>query len=69
MKPIINTITAVILFGCTEKISIAPVYTGDTDWTPTISMIGNNYQRVHLEFGQPPRLELERNMNQYIFEI
>lgn len=58
-----------ILVACTEKVSIEPVYTGDTDWKPTISLTGNNYQRVGLSFEQPPRLELERNLVRYIFEV
>jgi len=58
-----------ILVACTEKVSIEPVYTGDTDWKPTISLTANNYQRVGLSFEQPPRLELERNLVRYIFEV
>ena len=58
-----------LLFGCTERVSIEPVYTDDTDWVPTITLADNNYHRVRLEFEQPPRLELERNLVRYIFEL
>ena len=60
----------VMLFaGCTKKISIEPVYTGDTDWAPTITLTGNNYQRVGIEIEPPPRLELDRNLEQLLIEI
>jgi hypothetical protein len=56
-------------FACTEKIPIAPEYTGDTDWVPTLQLAGNNYGRIGVTFEHPPRLELERNIERYIYEL
>lgn len=70
MKTILLLLVLATMFGgCTERVSIEPEYTGDTDWEPFMTLTGNNYQRFAVEFTLPPRLELERNLLRYVFEL
>lgn len=57
-----------MLLGCTEKVPIAPQYTEDTKWAPTIRLIGSGYQRFGLSIADSPDRQISRNILQYVVE-
>jgi hypothetical protein len=58
-----------LLAGCTERLPIDPIYSDDTDWTPSISIAHNDYQRFELVVERPPRKELLRNILWYEIQL
>jgi hypothetical protein len=50
------------LFGCTKQHVVEADTTYDTQWTPQINIVGNNYHRVELLLDMPPRKTLYRNI-------
>ena len=54
-----------LLTSCTEKMPVDALYTEDTDWTPSVVLSGNDYQRVALTIERPGRKELLRNILWY----
>jgi hypothetical protein len=68
-------ITPVLLLGllllssCTEEMPVDAVYTNDMDWTPSIVLSHNDYQRVAFTIERPPRKELLRNILWYRIQV
>lgn len=60
---------ALLSLACTEKISISPVYTNDTDWAPELTSVTSGYGRMNLGFNSPPRLELFRMVEKYVLAV
>lgn len=60
---------ALLTMTCTEKISISPVYTSETDWAPELTSVTSGYGRMSLYFNSPTRLELFRVIEQYILSV
>jgi hypothetical protein len=56
-------VSAMLSSACTEKLPLTPIYTGDADWTPTISLFQNGYQRVAVLIDPPSHKELWRNIS------
>lgn len=71
MKFISSIAIVLFFFSCTEKVSIQPEYTGNTDWTPVITLVENNYHRYELAWRSSPEipLEVERNISQFLYEL
>ncbi len=71
MKKNIFTIFLLTLLTmtCTEKISISPEFTSETDWAPELTSITSGYGRMYLYFDIPPRLELYRAIEKYELAI
>lgn len=71
MKFIFSIAIVLFFFSCTEKVSIQPEYTGNTGWTPAITLQHNNYYRYEIEWASGPEipLEVERNISQLLYEL
>jgi hypothetical protein len=56
---------------CTEKISIQPEYTGNTNWVPAIVLYQNGYNRYSINWWSGPDIPLsvQRNISEYLFEL
>lgn len=68
MKTTWKIVLLAMLLGCTERVPIAPQYTEDTSWTPTINLIGSGYQRFGIDIDDPPDKQITRNIHQYVVE-
>ena len=55
--------------SCTKEYPLEPIYSDDTNWTPSIIVSQNGYQRIQLGIGTVPRQELLRNISSYIVTI
>ncbi len=60
---------ALLAFACTEKISISPVYSNETDWAPEIKTVTSGYGRMYINFTKPERLELFRMVDYYVLAL
>ena len=58
-------------FSCTEKITIQPEYTGNTNWVPEIVLYQNGYHRYSVNWWSEPDIPLsvQRNISEYLFEL
>ena len=58
-----------LLSSCTEEMPVDAIYTNDTDWTPSIVLSHNDYQRVEFTIERPSRKELLRNVLWYRIQV
>ena len=58
-----------LLSSCTEEMPVNAVYTNDTDWTPSIVLSHNDYQRIAVTIERPSRKELLRNILLYRIQV
>lgn len=57
------------LGACNEKLMFEPITTTDSDWTPSVVVMANDYQRIRYGIQGPPRKELLRNIVSYVTQI
>ena len=64
-----GAILLLLLGACNERLPFEPITTTDSDWTPSIVLAANDYQRTQIGIEAPPRRELLRNIISYVFQI
>ena len=72
MNSVYFRLIIIFLFSsCIENIPIKPIYTGDTDWVPEISLSGNGYKRFLITWGENDLIpvKVERNIEKLCFEL
>ncbi len=65
----IGAVLLLLLSACNERLPFEPITTTDSDWTPSIALWANDYQRIEIGIEDPPRRELLRNITSYVFQI